>query len=425
MRGEPAAVPEIPHPRHISQSLSFIESDQWFACGSPPGACQGWKLYVSMTMLNARDVIECVAPLTISAGLHYKYIKNIKLLRKLNAGIFGYTQIGKCFVIYLPKVDRRFIHALKKRLAPFRDQSPAVPCALPFGDDLPLFYRYGAYRDGHLELDGATRDDHRDDVSAAVPVGVKNSLAQYTKPVRESRAIRSFLRRYPAYEALTQQGKCGIFLAMNLDSETFQQVVLKVGYHRGQVQPDGTDGCSFLRRELAFYRELQARDLAAIAPRLVDSLDVPRKVVLVLEHLSGGTLLLRKLQGQLTIEYLERCWAVIERLHNSGLYLGDAKLANFIATDDGDLRVLDFEGAGIVDDAPPAVRTFFIEPEPTDPRLADGAHFLASVLYPYEEGRYSWEDRHVDLRAWLRTAPASDSMAWAVEKLRDVVRIAW
>lgn len=50
-------------------------------------------------------------------------------------------------------------------------------------------------------------------------------------------------------------------------------------------------------------------------------------------------------------------------------------------------RVLDFEAAGVIGEEPPAIRTFFVSPEPTNPRAADYKHFLASVLYPYEAGR--------------------------------------
>ena len=422
MRGGPAEVSEIPHPRSFPQPLTYVESGEWFACGPPPDASQGWKLYVPLTLANAREIVERLVPLMHGSGLCFKYVRSIKLLRKLNAGTFGYTQIGKCFVIYLPEPDGGFIAELKSALAPYRDQCPAVPCALPFGDDLPLYYRYGSYRGNHLDVGGVELDDNRADAGAAVPDGVDDLLAPFTVSVPENGAVRSFLLRYPVYQALVQQGKCGVFLGLNLESETFQEVVLKVGYHRGQVQPDGSDGCSFLRRELAFYRELTRRGLSAVAPELVDALDIPRKVVLVLEHIPGTTLLVRKLQGRLTVEHLERCWALIGHLHANGTYLGDAKLANFMATDDGDLRVLDFEAAGVLGETPTAIRTFFFDPQPADPRLVDRAHFLASVLYPYEQGRYSWEDRHVDLGAWLAGDPDSDVSAWALGKLRTVLR---
>jgi len=95
MRGEPLAGREIPHPLRFSQSLPFTESDEWFACGTPVREVQGWKLYIPLTLLNAAELIERLVPILEKWCLHFKYIKDINLLRKLNAGMFGYTQIGR------------------------------------------------------------------------------------------------------------------------------------------------------------------------------------------------------------------------------------------------------------------------------------------------------------------------------------------
>ena len=56
-------------------------------------------------MLNAYQIVETLVPLLRQAEVHFKYLRSVKLLRKLNAGFFGYPQIGKGFVIYLPEPD--------------------------------------------------------------------------------------------------------------------------------------------------------------------------------------------------------------------------------------------------------------------------------------------------------------------------------
>jgi len=421
MRGDPAPVREIPRPDSFSL-LSYAESEHWFACGPRPRARQGWKLYVPLTLLNATELVEQLVPLMQVSRLHFKYVKNIDLLRKLNAGMFGYTQIGKCFVIYVPKPRAGLIAQLKELLKPYRDQCPAVPCALPFGDDIPLYYRFGSYTGPSIRVGDKQVNDDRANVRCAVPVGVKDVLARHTTPVLDDPEVQSFMLRYPAFEAIIQQGKCGVFRALNIESEVFQEVVLKVGYHRGQVQPDGADGCGFLRRELAFYKKLEARGLARLAPQLIDVLDIPKKVILVLEYIPGPSLLTRKLMSTLTPKHLDRCWRIINKLHTGGVYLGDAKLANFIATDDDVVRVVDFEAAGVIGKKPPEVRTFFIEPWPKDPCVADRLHFLASVLFPYEKGEYSWSDRHVDLHSMLDQETHTDVAMWAKRKLRIEMR---
>lgn len=423
-RGAPAKVPEIPRPQELASALAFTETQQWYACGPPPVcARQGWKLYVPMTMLNACDMTKRLGTLLAPAGLHFKYVKDIATLRKLNAGIYGYSQIGKCFVIYLPVPDATLIQTLKDALLPYRDQCPAVPYARPFGDHLPLYYRFGAYSGTTLVLNGAEVDDDRSSLATAVPESLVDVLAPWTTAEPDDLPVRHFLRRYPIFQALVQQGKCGVFHAMDLSSETFREVVLKVGYHRGQVQADGTDGCDFLRRELACYRILAERNLGSLAPALIEALDVPRKVILVLEYINGISLLQARLSGRLTIEQLDRSWAMMDQFHAQGVYLGDAKIANFLTTEEGDVRAVDFEAAGVAGDGAPPVRTFFVRSEPPDPFASDRAHFLASVLYPYEQGRYSWSDRHVDLRAWLKREPDDEISAWALDRLPAVLKI--
>ncbi len=437
-RGAPAAVPEppaapaiaaLPHPRELGAGSSFAESALWYACGVPaPGIRQGWKLYVPMTLLNAPEMLHRVAPLLLGAGLHFKYVKDLATLQHLNAGVHGYSQIGKCLVVYLPHPQESFLERLKEALGPYRDQCPAVPCARPFGGRLPLFYRFGAYVGSTLVLDGREVTDDRSSLAHAVPEGVSDALAGFTEPEAEDPDVGRFLRRYPAFRALAQQGKSGVFHAMDTTAPTLRQVVLKTGYHRGQMQPDGTDGCDLLRREIACYRLLAERRLDRMAPALLDTLDVPRKVALVLEYVDGPNFLHHKLNGRLRPRHLDQAWLLLERFHAAGVYLGDAKLANFLvgpiadadadsAADEG-VRVVDLEAAGVIGDHAPPIRTFFITPEPEDPRRSDLAHFLVSVLYPYDQAGKSWANRRVDLRACLEREPADEAEAWALERLR-------
>ncbi|WKX68841.1 hypothetical protein [Streptomyces sp. XD-27] len=360
--------PALPHPRELDARVPFTESTYWYACGAPcPGAVQGWKLYVPMTLLNARELTCRLAPLLFGAGLHFKYVKDVATLQQLNAGVFGYSQIGKCLVAYLPRPDALLLKTLKEALGPYRDQCPAVPCARPFGGRLPLYYRFGSYLGGTLVLDRREVEDNRTSLAHAVPDGVPDALAEFTDPEPEDARVRHFLRRYPVFRALAQQGKCGVFHAMDTTGETLREVVLKAGYHRGQLQADGTDGCDLLRRELACYRMLAERGLGHLAPALVDALDVPRKVVLVLEYIDGTSLLRHKATGRLRAGHLERAWTLLKRFHAAGVYLGDAKLANLLATPDGGVRAVDFEAAGVIGDHAPPMRTFFVTPRWTTP----------------------------------------------------------
>jgi hypothetical protein len=422
VRGSPAiGVPEIPAPDEIDPSIHFTEAGPWYVAGGAMTAHQGWKLYVSMTVLNAREVIERLVQLLAPTGLRFKYVRDVAALRLLNSGAYGYAQIGKCLVIYMPRLDEDLVRALTRTASPYGDQCPAVPFARTFGDRLPIYYRYGAYTGRELELPRGSVPDEREAVTNAVPDGVEDELARFTSPPMEDPEVAGFLRNFAIFRALRQQGKCGLFHGMDLRSETLCEVALKVGYHRGQMQVDGSDGCTFLRRELAFYLTLREHGLDSLAPTLVDALDVPRHVILALEYLDGRSLLAVKLAGRLRVDHLDRTWHAMELVHRHGLFLGDAKIANVLVTGCGDLRLVDFEAAGIAGCARPPTRTFFLQPEPDDPFACDQAHFLVSVLYRYETGRYDWEDRHVSLAGLLNREPDDAPSAWALDRLKRLV----
>ena len=362
-------------------------------------------------------MIERLSPLLITAGLGFKYVKNLQVLRRLNAGSYGYSQVGKDLVIYLPAVDVPFIEGLKLALRPYRDQSPAVPCARSFGDRLPLYYRFGSYTGGKLIIDGVEVDDDRKNLANAVPEGIADLIAPFTAPDAREPSVERFLRKYPTVRAIAQQGKCGVFHAIDISCDSLREVLLKVGYFRGQMHMDGRDGCDLLRRELACYELLSRRHIQSLAPELIDSLDLPRKVILVLGYIDGINLLQCKLSGQLTVDLLERAWTITEEFHANGIYLGDVKLANFMMSKDGDLRAVDLESAGEVEKHTSLARTFFVDPQQDDPLAADQAHFLASILYPYGQAGSDWENRHVTLPGLLGQEPESDVSAWALARL--------
>jgi hypothetical protein len=409
---------EIPHPGELASPVASATGEEWYVCGEAPDRqSQGWKLYVPMTMLNARAIVQRTAPLLVSSGLQFKYVRDLRTLCKLNEGTYGYSQVGKNLVIYLPEPDAAFVTALKRILQPFRDECPAVPCARPIGDRLPLYYRYGSYRHAHITIGGVEVVDDRLDLARAVPPGIEDALAGHCSEVPEDPAIAAFLGTFPVFRALRQQGKSGVFHCMNLASETFQEVVLKVGYHRGCVQPDGSDGCTLLRRELAFYRLLAQHGIDRLAPALVDALDVPRKVILALDHVAGSDLLSCKLDGRLTVAHLDAAWAMIEEIHGRGLFLGDAKLGNFLLGDDGRLRIVDFETAGVLGQSPPSIRTFLLSPPPTDQRAHDRAHFLASVLFAYERAENDADIRCVEMNSLTAQRPSDDVSNWALGRL--------
>jgi hypothetical protein len=60
-----------------------------------------------------------------------------------------------------------------------------------------------------------------------MPSTFEDLLKNYTSPLKVPPEVQSFLLRYHAHEVIQQQGKGGIFIGLNLASETLQEVILK------------------------------------------------------------------------------------------------------------------------------------------------------------------------------------------------------
>lgn len=410
----------LPDPTHLAPGSPYVADEHWYACGPPPTRRQGWKVYVALSLDNAAAILTAVVPRLLGRGVHLKYVRDTETLRRLNAGMFGYSQVGKCLVAYLDEGDDETVVELMETVAPWTGRCPAVPFARSLGGGLPLYYRYGSYHDRILILDdGVQVDDRR--TAEPVPDEVDDWLARHALPDPGAPEFERFLLRYPAVRALVQAGKGGVFLGLDIRSPDLRGVALKVGYPRGQTQPDGSDGCDLIRRELRFYRELAARAVAHVAPALIDSYDDGRRVAAVLEWVDGVNLAAMKVAGDLERVHVEQAWAILEAVHAAGLFFGDAKLSNFLVERDGRVRVVDFELAGVQgSDSLPPIRTFELtNPAPTGPASFDRGHFLASVLFHYRPGAYDFDDRRIDVGEYLSTPREHPAERWAVAQLAE------
>jgi hypothetical protein len=411
----------IPNPKEISQDIEYLEADLWYVCGSITNVPQGWKLYVSCSILNAKDIIGNVGKLLSSHNVHFKYIKDIPNLQKLNSGLYGYSQIGKCLVIYLDKPEEKLITQLKTILEEFKNQSPIIPFAKQFGDDLPLYYRYGSFLDREfITINGIKRKDNRRDPNNAVPDGVQDDIARFTSPALGNKSLNNFLLFYPTIEALVQRGKSGVFKAFNLHCETYEEVVLKVAYPCGEVLPNSSDGRDLLRHSYTFYKQLERYSIESISPRLIDYYDDHQWVVVVIEYFEGLNLCSKLLSGELTSAHLDSCWSIINTLHSHGLILGDAKIANFLVNKNNTIKVIDFEGSKISGEGGDLedFKTFQIfKPSICDSYISDKVHFLISVLYSYNYESISFSSRQIDLDEYLALTPQNETQEWAISKL--------
>lgn len=368
-----------------SDETTVSDNGDWCLVGEPPVIAQGWKLYVSSSVSNFKAMLNLVRPIFLAYDQPFKYAANVETLWRLNAGMAGYSQIGKSIVAYICNEDSapQLIYELKQALEPFRGTAQRPPYAMPIGGRLPLSFRYGAFAGDSIvrrEKRIADERSRRQDLADFPPC----PFLPFVEVEAPDLELNRFLLSYPVFSVLGQAGKGGVFAALDIESPSYREVIVKLGRRNGNTLPDGRDGLDLVKHEHWFYSLLQGTPMSQHTPALVDFAEFESAAALVLERIEGVTLLGLRMDGDLTPGHLSKALAILDAFHNFGYLVGDAKLANFIVSPSNEIKAIDFESAVSIAEAEslPKYASFLF----TDERLArhpgtwEKLHFLYSAM---------------------------------------------
>ncbi|MEP7336764.1 MAG: hypothetical protein ABI977_03295 [Acidobacteriota bacterium] len=328
---------------------------------APQDPEQGWKLHLSATIFNAVSLLERVAPLLTGHGVQFKTPASLQELHHINSGLYhGYSQVGKCLTVYARTEEEAVTLAEELHVATGGINAPAVPFDLRYRSDSNVYYRYGAFRRFTLEgedgvLIPALRDPHGNLVpdsrtaEAAKPDWVANPFPIHPVRLGAESASNPLKTTYRAFRALTQRGKGGVYQAIDLGAHPPRFCVIKEGRKDGELGWDGRDGRWRIQHEEQVLASLLAQGLEM--PQIYASFELEDHYYLVTEFIAGTNFqhLLNQRRRRFSIyqalRYGSEMAAILFRIHSAGWVWRDCKPANFILTDGGVLRPLDFEGA--------------------------------------------------------------------------------
>ncbi|MBN8808396.1 MAG: protein kinase family protein [Sphingomonas sp.] len=402
---------------------ALITDGKWHFVGVDPVEAQGWKLYISASRPHFVGTLQAVSPIFERHNISYKYVATDKALRKMNAGLYGLSQVGKVIVAYLraDQVSDDLVMQLKGALSPFRYTSPKPPFAIEMGGGYPLSYRFGSFHGTTLNVGNRQIEDDRSRAAQWIRAELQDPFLPFLEAPPDRTAFDQLLAGFPIYEVMSHGGKGGVFAALDMSSETCTERVLKVGYRCGMTLPDGRDGMDLLRTEHQFFRLLHVHNLQHVAPAMHAFHEYEDRNVMILDRVDGTSLFHLKRSGKLTIEHLESALHILAHIHAAKLYVGDPKLANFLASGNGEVLAIDFESAGeMVTAAFDSIRTYhFANPTISDVATRERVHFLYSVLHRELRDSFSESDRVIDLPAFLLSFDSADDIeAWAVEAMK-------
>lgn len=375
----------------------------------------GWKFYIPVTPEILQETIKRIEPIFNKFNITYKYPSNNKVLVKINLGSFGWSQIGKNIVFYMPKIDVKLLAELSVILIDKKKSYPKVHHAIELINGIPIYYRYGNYH--NLDKNDNRYIYDKKTIDKSIINDLKSILNIDNKVDKE---IDSFLIDYPVFDILTQSGKGGVFKSIDLSKDIFTEVIVKVGYNIGGVQENGIDGKSLLINEYNFINKLNLKKLTSFRiPEILD-FKVNKNSSIVYKFIDGISGMNKYLDNTLSLDEINDCFCAIIELHQNGIIWGDAKIGNFIWDKNGYLNMIDFELSHSADKARICeLRTFNIIDIPNNISAEnyDIIDFLVSILFEHNIDRQS----EIQIKNLLKKTYSSSVKTECQKRLKEII----
>lgn len=399
-------------PGEVPPGLSGTAQGIWTAWGIPRTglAEQGWKIHVSARLDRAQHVLDTVAAICFSEGVPFKHLSARLFFLFLHHKHAGRAQAGKFCAVYPPDTAtaRRLLDRLRDALD--GEEGPYVLTDRRFRDSRTVHYRYGSFgARSRLRADGSREGLVPDGSGREVvdlrlpafhlPAGIADPFVEQEE---QPHAGPILIRDYEMTRAVRLSNAGGTYLAR--DRRTGRTVFVKEARAHNGLVFDGTDAQQRLGHE---YRVLRALHAAApgVGPEPLEHFTEWEHDFLVTEYVAGQPLVAwlsrssplarADRTSESVAAYYAACRhllagldASLERLHAAGYRFGDLSLGNVMVTPSGGVRLVDFEAASALSEAPSGIGTPGFTPPPgvlradSDPLLQD-RYGMAAVAFAF------------------------------------------
>ncbi|HXI27554.1 MAG TPA: hypothetical protein VNG89_04010, partial [Vicinamibacterales bacterium] len=156
-RRAPAAADAFIAGRVLPPRWRVLDKDDWTVLAPPAVdlAAQGWKIHVSATPSNARDVLDRVWRYCVAQAICFKFLRDPLTLFIRNAKYADRSASGKFVTVYPPTVECLEAALGELGAALGRQPGPYILSDARWGDG-PLFVRYGGFLERRMRTaDGA------------------------------------------------------------------------------------------------------------------------------------------------------------------------------------------------------------------------------------------------------------------------------
>lgn len=339
---------------------NFYQGD-WHCCLSPrPLAQQGWKIHLSVALGQEQEMLDVVSRYCFTHQLSFKWTRSRRAWLLKNAKYADRVASGKFITIY-PEDEAEFVQTVYALAALLKEFAPG-PYILSDRrwQASPVYYRYGAFKEMVHEvsgqkrcclqaLDGSWQEDRRCPYYCQPDfVQEPAELARNNFQVKGTDFSR--LTAYQIKGALHFSNGGGIYLAR----KNGKNYVIKEGRPAAGLDGHGQDAFSRIQKEAAWLKKL------ANVPEVVDIKEDFQAWIhtyLVEDYVSEQTLgdyvaenypfysEKRAAYVAQSLRIAEKLRRAVAHVHAQGVAIGDLQADNVMITEDGEVKLIDFEVA--------------------------------------------------------------------------------
>lgn len=338
----------------------FCQGD-WHCCLSPrPLAQQGWKIHLSVVLGQEQGMLDLVSRYCFTHQLSFKWTRSRRAWLLKNAKYADRAASGKFITIY-SEDEGEFVQTVFDLAALLKDFAPG-PYILSDRrwQGSPVYYRYGAFKEIVKEIsgqkcyclqapDGSWLEDRRCPYYCP-PDFVQEPAKLARNNFQVKGADISRLTAYQIKEALHFSNGGGVYLAR----KNGENYVIKEGRPGAGLDGHGQDAFSRIQKEAGWLNKL------ANVPEVVDIKEDFQAWIhayLVEEYLPGETLDdyvtenypfypgQRSAYVAKSLQIAEKLRQAVAHVHAQGVAIGDLQAENVMITEDGEVKLIDFEAA--------------------------------------------------------------------------------
>ena len=339
---------------------NFYQED-WHCCLSPrPLAQQGWKIHLSVALGQEQEMLDVVSRYCFAHQLSFKWTRSRRAWLLKNSKYADRVASGKFITIY-PEDEAEFVQTVYALAALLKDFAPG-PYILSDRrwQASPVYYRYGAFKEMIKEIagqkrcclqapDGSWQEDQR--CPYYCPPDFVQEPAELAKNNFQVKgADISRLTAYQIKGALHFSNGGGVYLAQ----KNGKNYVIKEGRPAAGLDGHGQDAFSRIQKEAAWLKKL------ANVPEVVDIKEDFQAWIhayLVEDYVSEQTLgdyvaenypfysEKRAAYVAQSLRIAEKLRRAVAHVHAQGVAIGDLQADNVMITEDGEVKLIDFEAA--------------------------------------------------------------------------------